>query len=515
MLIQAFTSMCLRENIFENKSENNHCILFAFAFSLVIAITTVKRSERDRKRLQILQDPHHDMPPHVMRTEQERWLRMLRRSSVLIAVAAFNRRLNQEAQQSAEQMQGKWLKLLARARVLTLEDDNDFLLNESITQATPEEHKKKVLRRHLIRNALFIMWFLYLSFKQFWSRFTRLPDYVSGNTLSRTGNTAAIMQGLAAVGFTACASYRFAFAKSLLSGSVEALTATLRQLHHADGGHEERVKIASKVYLLAVTGIATIHLSLVGMICGLLAVNWITSQSLLERLCWLFYYIIDHALCFTMAVEGMLNPCMWMLVALSFNVDLKLLISHADRLNDLLMQSGTASIDEESVHELFHQLQLKYAFLVMQSQVINRFLAPILFVQSVFAHPIICCCLFISRFSDNIALYASLPGCGVSIAVATYALMAVAASVSAKSDQLHACMCSIAGNNARWPRLTLHQRRQLHEMIEELGSNDRQLLSLYTMDGQKYTSEMLADYVIETCLQYFLLMTFDQYFTLH
>ena len=410
---------------------------------------------------------------------------------------------------AAIKVQHQWQRLLQQTGILDRRDKSRFHDGRHWRDDSPRHSQS-----FLTINVMIVLWHLYCAFKQFFCRFTGLPDYVCGNTLSRTGNVNMLMQMLAASAFITCACYRLALIRSYVKGQAGELQSTLDQLTERvmQARDASKVKVAKAIYCAAVAGLIVFHLSLFGMICGLLAVNLMTSGGMMEQSCWIFYYIIDHVLILSTTCDMLMFPFIWILVALCYNIDLQDLLSTCQRLSQEIACLAT---DAETVSRRFDRMRHQYLQLLQQSRQVNAFLSPILFVQTTFAQPLITCCLFITRYSDNIALYGSLPGAGGSVAASTYTLMAIGAHVSAKSDRLYELLVNVSCVNALQPRLSVSQRHVLHGMILELGSNQQQLLPLLTLDGIKYTSELLAVYVIESCLQYFLLMTFDQFFKLH
>lgn len=156
---------------------------------------------------------------------------------------------------------------------------------------------------------------------------------------------------------------------------------------------------------------------------------------------------------------------------------------------------------------------LEYHRLTLKSVTVNQFLSPIVNILTIYALPIMCICFFISIYADIVWFNIIFPFMAVTFAMTTCTLLIIAAMITSKGDRIYVHLMEIACVNHKNRSLDQTDRLHLQLMIEDLGS-EHHSLALYTMTGHKYTTAFLIDYIIETCLEYFLLMTFNQHFKL-
>ena len=398
-----------------------------------------------------------------------------------------------------------------------------LLLLTSISHAD-EGSSGDAVSKQQSKNLLLISWFLFLVWKQCLSSFTGIPAYISGNTITRTGNTSQLIQAVADSAFTNCASYRLLCWMQHRSGDMM----IVRMVRAIDDETDQELrmkkeKMCKLMHTLSIMGVSGTATSIMIMMSGLLPINIMFSQSLIESLCWCCWTLVDLGLAISISVDMLTFPGIWMVTAVMYDLDVQHLMAMIERLRSLVSSSGVTSsnsvatgiTDATAAAELMTSIRRHYQRLVKQSQCVNQMLAPILYILTMYAIPVICLCLFISLFSDNIFFYATMPFVLISFTTFTCCLMAIAAHISHKSDALHASLCSAFANDCCLTGILQQKDRvTLVHMIEDLGSH-HQSLALRTYVGDKYTMHMLTEYVIETCLDFCLLLTFDQYFQLH
>ena len=143
--------------------------------------------------------------------------------------------MEQQAKQalSADKLYSKWLRLLQ----LTFVSDED----EGVVDVSKGDYK-------IIVNILTIAWFLFLIWKQLLSTMlTDLPDFMVGNTITRTGNTAQLIMWIAACAFAINACYRLACIRMLMHGHM----IVVRTLKQVTGGSSDAVRGRDKKLAIA------------------------------------------------------------------------------------------------------------------------------------------------------------------------------------------------------------------------------------------------------------------------
>ena len=100
--------------------------------------------------------------------------------------------------------------------------------------------------------------------------------------------------------------------------------------------------------------------------------------------------------------------------------------------------------------------------------------------------------------------------CGAAVVVSACILLAIAADVMAKSEQVYEHLSTLAFHQVNLP---LDRRLQLLHIMKECASEE-QPLALYTMTGEKYTYLAFTEYLMETAVQYTLLVSFAEFWHL-
>lgn len=385
----------------------------------------------------------------------------------------------------------RWEKLV---RLMGITDD---------AEGTTSRQKKD----RIWSNMLFMLWFLFGSLRMGFSSMITSHfgitdcDYCMGQTLSRSGNTSKLIEAAAGLSVLQAACYRLACVHLIHKGDMIFMR-TVRGITQQPVSGGAKRGIGHRVLVVAVAAIRLVSLSCIFMFSGMLLFNIRSSQSITEMICWAFWYTQDLMVVITAVVDTFILPSIWIITVLSYKKELESLLNRVEQMI-------------ASKHRSHNRMQLvemigSYNSLVQRSVTVNQLSSHVLFVMISCTTPIVTVCLFTALYSDNLFFNIAMPLAGGTVALAAYTLLAVAANITSKSDIIHHALCTMAVRT----RLTARQRHLLLRVIEENGC-EKQPLALYTLDGQKYTSESFLLYVIECALQYLLLLTFDGYFKLH
>lgn len=93
--------------------------------------------------------------------------------------------------------------------------------------------------------------------------------------------------------------------------------------------------------------------------------------------------------------------------------------------------------------------------------------------------------------------------------VQEFTILALASRINSLSMRLHNLMCTLTARHKA--SLSVRERQRLLQLMEEVGSEEG-LLSLHTLDGQRYTTETFVTFVIDTAIHYTLIVTFGYFF---
>lgn len=100
-----------------------------------------------------------------------------------------------------------------------------------------------------------------------------------------------------------------------------------------------------------------------------------------------------------------------------------------------------------------------------------------------------------------------IPVIGAVTGLFAISLLLMAADITTLAAQVHANLCYTCGRNGnKW---TLKHRLMMLNLVQDAGSHDPPL-AMYTINGDKYTSESLLLYLMDTALNYMLLVTLEK-----
>lgn len=339
-------------------------------------------------------------------------------------------------------------------------------------------------------------------------------NYVFGHTVSNIGNVAGLTAAAAGTALFQCALYRMLLLRRLLKDD-KTFSRTTRKLSLAATSQEQvvgfrrqsmdendgRLKMNRILIACAVVGFPACCLITVPIVCGMLAFNIMASVTTTQIYWWTFWCVIDNLLVTIFSLDVVIFPCMWLVVTLNYRLDI-------DKLATKVKLLAGKSRDRSQMAYQFQSMVRAYKRMMKKSVAVNRISAPILFVISSCTNPIACICMFVFMYSDNIIIWTLVPATGVVLAIAASAILFLAANVTRKSDEVHETVMSTTGNRRLGRLLSPQEKQYMLEMGEHLDTESHSL-ALVTTTGERYTSEALVLYLIETALHYTLLITYE------
>lgn len=225
--------------------------------------------------------------------------------------------------------------------------------------------------------------------------------------------------------------------------------------------------------------------------------NCYNSETTVQILFWIFWWTQDLLFMIMIPVDTVLISSMWLFLVFGLRMDM---CAFADQLEKMKSSQQLRNLDH--IYETYIRLTTE----VMR---MKPFLSHVLSVFAVCSTPYICTVIYSVTNMDNLfflILIASLGTCFIS---QQFAFLATASQINSLSLQLHHLLCRISARHK--DQLSVRERRGLLYMMEEIGSEER-LLSLHTLEGEKYTAETFFFFVLETGIQYTLLVTFGYFF---
>ena len=372
------------------------------------------------------------------------------------------------------------------------------LINALVMNPRPEDEKMRLYTYNIILIICHI-----LNTVRFGSLFAVSDDdnaHLYGHSYSHLKG-AKVASATATIFYAQCCLYRIALMRLIMTEGL-IIAQTLKNIVNERDSRlrDSKKQMAKNVLLCAAVGFVVIMMSGSALFAGMHVMHILFSKSSLETCCWLFWWMVD-ILALALGVRDIaIFPAMWFLIASNYRTDVIALAQKIDHANgpDVLCTETTCD-----------NICYSYLRLVEQAVTVNRMSSLILFALVICTTPFFCTALFAIEYGGNIFISVTFFIAIFPIVLFAWTLLAIAGEITSLTEGLHGRLCSLAAKASTGTRTFLTQRIQLQQLVEETGSED-QLLALRTIDGQKYTSESLMYYLIETGLQYTLLLTFDR-----
>ena len=362
-----------------------------------------------------------------------------------------------------------------------------------------------VKRWTLVKNSLACLWFIGQAIRISFSGYIETENHhLRGHTLIGTGSIYKLIIPLSGFVSTECCLYRVAVLCLTLTGDWKFLQIIKRMTREQDYRlREQKVKVLRYTFVVALIAMIAFLLPAVAILSLAMVVN-VRNSSLTVAVAWIFWWMVDVILILTSACDAILFPVIWILSAL----DYRLQLMHLLQMIGNILRSGNTRFRANGPLDVVMTIALRD--ISLRAQYLNRSASPILFILILYTTPIAVFCSFVSSHTDYLLIAFGLPVAGLAILASACALLALAADLTAKSEKVYASLSTLAFRRANLP---LDRRVKLLHIMEECGSKE-QPLALYNMTGEKYTHLTFAEYLVETAIQYTLLVSFVAYWNL-
>ena len=385
-------------------------------------------------------------------------------------------------------MQGKWNAIEnADIRKMWLRTMELFLVVDMSSLKWP--------KNLILKNVALIMWLTILVVQFGYSALFASDEnaHLSGNMFGGAG-FGRLFNTATAILYCQSILYRLVLIKLTLEGHMTVMdTITVIVNERNRGLRQRKIRMTRIVLIVAIVAVVLFVLTSNFMWLGMLVLN-LRSQSLLQVTCWILWWLLDVASALPVASTTIFFAAMWIMMAFNYRMDLCELMRQVENVNEA-----------DTMDEVCDW----YDHVVDEAITFHRFSSLILLSLSLCTTPFFVTCLFVLNYGDNLFFSVTLFVVVVPPVLFAWFLLAIAATTTFLSENLHALLCSLAAQNMRDTRLSQRQRLRLQLMIEEVGSEET-FFALRTPDGQKYTPEIFLIYLIETMLHYTLLLTFDR-----
>lgn len=377
-----------------------------------------------------------------------------------------------------------------------------FLTAGYITDANEGTGKKMVEK--WIMNLMIFLWFETNALRHL-SLLLLDSDagWLFGWTWSNIGNTAGLLSFATFLYWTQTAFSRL-IVVSLTFREDVVLLRTIRCMIWRQGND---CKMARKLLLLSV-GLSIMSFSCAALMETAAAfLNLRTAGKSVTALFWLLWYLTDVMTSFVNTYDLLVFPIIWTLLVLNYRTHLSALATMIKNLRTKLVGRRVRRL---KARRQFQAIEVRYYMMIREAIQTNRLTSRIMLVLMICSYFGVSILLFMFMHTDNIGLEILCPPiiCGLTMLIS--AMLLFAAHVSSITDQIIGDLQSIAGRDAEKQVLSYDQRRHLIVLMEGAAS-----MALYSVDGHKFTTLSYLLFVIESGIQYTLLITFNTYFALY
>ena len=389
-----------------------------------------------------------------------------------------------------------WLRLL---KLLRITDENEGMRGEGM---------KQMIKANIFLASFYLFSCLRMGFS---GLIPGLDDRVFGHTLVAFGNTAPLIEVFTGITVGQAALYRLLCIRLTLSGDMNILRIIDRLRREPDQGIRDRkVRMACLTHASAVAMTINCFVTALVTLTGLMYINVTSATSSSDIAWWLFWWTQDILLVIACCMTVIAFPLIWLLVALNYRLDLMYMQQRISEVSQCRPHDGQARVDSNwwpLFDGIMHQLQQ----LRRSANDLNRTASPILFLLNICTTPMTTTALFVCLFMDSLILKIGLTMAVSVVIMSSLALQSVAGNITSTSERIHqelACLASRLPQSGK-----LRQRVRLLLVLEDL-SGLQQPLALYTPTGEQCTSLSFAVYLMETLVQFSLLISFSGYLNL-
>ena len=235
----------------------------------------------------------------------------------------------------------------------------------------------------------------------------------------------------------------------------------------------------------------------------LLHLNWRHSSDMTQVCCWIFWWTQDILTIVIGTATIALLPASCILQALVYRMDVMHVCKFIRNLRSIKGAEATAAQIGREIDRVIDMM----AILEERAADVAHYSTPILFVIILTTTPVTTCCLFVSRYSDNVIVAVSYAVVACNMALFAFTLQAIAGDITCKAQHVYAELSSLASASITAP---VSSRIQLLRLLQEADS-ESEPLAMHTLSGERYTKASFIEYVMEACVHFSLLVTFSSF----
>ena len=275
-------------------------------------------------------------------------------------------------------LRSRWTSLLRSCRLSLDEEDPDW--------------RRRAIRSHSCITLFYVVHLI---------RFT-VPrvlgiheNYLWGDTIPAYGSSDDFLRACAVLVLHQVICYRLTLAVLAYKG-CDGMLRILSEAEHEPRASIRRQKQQMLRTVLWNTCFARFWFMIAtsAIVIGMLVINLLKSDSVLEMLCWFCWWLVDLSMVFAGTVDMIVLPATAIVPAADYRIDL---LAAADELN--LMASSLIMMTERD----FYRVEKLVDLLTAKAVAVHRSTAAILWFLILFTTPIVCFGFFISFYADYCA----------------------------------------------------------------------------------------------------------------
>ena len=191
------------------------------------------------------------------------------------------------------------------------------------------------------------------------------------------------------------------------------------------------------VLIISIVAVVLFGLTASFLFLGMLFLN-VRSQSPFQVTCWILWRLFDVASCVPVTTTLILFAAMWIMMAFNYRMDLCELMRQVDSM---------IATEQEDEADTMDRVFNWYDHIVDEVIIFNRFSSLILMSLSLCTTPFFVSVLFVVNYADSLFVTVTLFVASMPPVLFTCFLLAVAATTTSMSDELHVLLCSLAARN--------------------------------------------------------------------
>ena len=248
--------------------------------------------------------------------------------------------------------------------------------------------------RLFLKNIAILLWFAVLVLEFGYSALSGNEEdaHLSGDLFAGLG-VAHLINITALILFCQGILYRLTVIKLTLEGHVMVMNTIRRVVNERNRVLRQRkIRNTRMVLVVAIASVIPFALTAACLFTGLLVLKLVSSQSLFQASCWIFWWLVDVVSCPVVASSPVFFPAVWIMMALNYRMDLCDLIRRVENMN---------AIEHADRADTMDRISICYDHVVDQALAFHRFSSLILMSLNLSMTPYFVTSLFVVNNAEQ------------------------------------------------------------------------------------------------------------------